>query len=226
MNKYFKHKKYSNGDIISMIINDLYKKNKYKNILFIRTSTTGMWLDKLLLNNNVTRILYKVDKIDTKFTFHKSTTIIDSNDLENTLNLLNNKYDLICIDSFHEYDISKRDFQVISQFLTETGIIFSHDCYPSNKEMSTPNYRFGDWCGETYIAFTELAYNNPDMYCGILQIDTGIGIISKLQLEFLTNTLDRTKQEQLLLLHKNNNDAYTYFANNSKDIINSYRQII
>jgi len=222
MNKYLTQKKYGNGDIISILVNDLYKEYKYNNILFIRTSSTGMFLDKLLLNNKVTRILYKVEKVETQFTSHKSTKIINSNELENTLQLLNKNYDLICIDSFHEYDVCKRDFEVISKFLTETGIILSHDCYPINKNMCTPIYKFGNWCGETYLAFAEFAYNNPEMYYGVLNVDTGIGIISKLKILFLTNTLDRNKQEQLLLLHKNNSDVYEYFSNNSKDIINSY----
>jgi hypothetical protein len=102
MNKYLTQKKYGNGDIISILVNDLYKEYKYNNILFIRTSSTGMFLDKLLLNNKVTRVLYKVEKVETQFTSHKSTKIINSNELENTLQLLNKNYDLICIDSFHE----------------------------------------------------------------------------------------------------------------------------
>ena len=78
MNKYLTQKKYGNGDIISILVNDLYKEYKYNNILFIRTSSTGMWLDKLLLNNKVTRVLYKVEKVETQFTSHKSTKIINN----------------------------------------------------------------------------------------------------------------------------------------------------
>lgn len=37
------------------------------------------------------------------------------------------------------------------------------------------------------------------MFYTILNVDTGIGIISKKQLKFLSNTLDRNKQEQLSL---------------------------
>jgi hypothetical protein len=43
-----------------------------------------------------------------------------------------------------------------------------------------------------------------------------------MQLEFLSNTLDKNKQEQLLYLHKNSNNPYAYFVKNSKDIINTY----
>jgi hypothetical protein len=210
------------GDIISILILDFYKENKYKNILFVRTSTTGSWLDKLLIENqNITRILYYTDKINTPTKSHKLTTIIHSNDLENHLISLNKTYDLICIDTWHEYDVSSRDFKIISSLLNESGILISHDCYPWNKIVSSPSYINGDWCGETYLSFVNFAYNNPNMFYTILNIDTGIGIISKKQLHSLSNRLDRNKQEYLLFLHKNLKDPYTYFIENSKDIINA-----
>ena len=212
-----------NGDIISSLILDLYKENKYKNILFIRTFTTGAWLDNILnKNEDINRILYYTDNIQTRTKSHKLTTIIHSNDLEKQLLSLNKTFDLICIDSCHEYEISSRDFRIISSLLNETGMLISHDCYPWNKTVANPSYISGSWCGETYIAFIEFAYNNPNMFYTVLNIDTGIGIISKKQLNFLSNTLDKNKQEYLLYLHKNSKDPYSYFTENSKDIINSY----
>ena len=80
-----------------------------------------------------------------------------------------------------------------------------------NKIVANPSYIAGSWCGETYVAFIEFAYNNPHLFYTILNIDTGIGILSKKKLNFLLNTLDREKQEHLLFLHKNSQDYYTYF---------------
>jgi hypothetical protein len=222
MDKYLKYTKYNNGDIISLLVIDLYNTYNYNDILFVRTPTTGEWLDKLLINNNnITRILYNTNIIQ-KYTFHKSTTIIDSIYLENKLNYLNKKFDLICIDPFHEYTYSKRDLFFLSSLLTEKGILICHDCFPPNKDMASPKFKTGSWCGETYVAFVEFAYNNPNLFYGILNIDTGIGIISKIQLELLTNNFDIYKQKQLLTLHENSNDTYTYFCENSKDIINIF----
>jgi hypothetical protein len=222
ISKFFNRKYKNFGDIISLLILDLYKENKYKNILFVRTCTTGAWLDNLLIKNlNITRILYYTDKINTPTKSHKSTTIIHSDDLENKLISLNKTFDLICIDTWHEYEVSCRDFRIISSLLNENGILISHDCYPWNKTVANPLFIPGSWCGETYISFIEFAYNNPTMFYTILNIDTGIGIISKKQLHFLSNTLDRKKQEYLLFLHKNSTDPYTYFIENSKDIINA-----
>jgi len=221
--KYLNEKSFKNGDVISSLITDLYKENKYSNILFIRTLTTGNWLDDLLLDNKkINRFLYYTDNIKISAKSHQSTKIIHSNDFENELQLLNKTFDLICIDSCHEYEISLRDLKIISLFLNETGIIISHDCFPWNKTVANPFFIKGSWCGETYIAFIEFALCNPNMFYTVLNIDTGIGIISKKQINYLSNLLDKSKQEHLLYLHKNSKDPYTYFVENSKDIINSY----
>lgn len=233
MNKYFKTTDYKNGDIMSMLIMDLYNNYKYKNILFVRTSTTGGFLDKLLINNtNITRILCDTHHLE-QYTFHKSTNIIEQDDLENTLKSINKRFDLICIDLYHEYTHSKKSFEILLQYLSNVGVIVSHDCFPPNKDMATPKFIPGGWCGETYLAFIEFAYNNPDLFYGILKIDTGIGIISKVHFKFLQNKFDTEKQKQLLLHNdnnkddnnddnddNNNNDTYTYFCENCKDVMN------
>jgi hypothetical protein len=222
MDKYFIKKRYKNGEIISMLVTDYYNTNKYKNILFIRTPTTGGWLDQLLTNdNNITRILYNVKKNKQYIKTLSNVLTIDSIELENTLNSLNKKFDLICVDPCHEYYESKRDLFYLFTLLNDNGIMICHDCFPSNKIMATPKYNVGDWSGETYVAFVEFAYKNPDLFYCVLNIDTGIGIISKTELESLQNNFNREKQEQLLLLHQNSDDVYTYFCDNSKDIINT-----
>lgn len=50
--------------------------------------------------------------------------------------------------------------------------------------MTLPYYTRGNWSGETYIAFVEIAYKNPNLFFGLLNTDTGIGIISKTKLDF------------------------------------------
>lgn len=221
ISKYFKNNSI-NGDIISLFISDLYKENKYKNILFVRTCTTGSWLDKLLIEKkDVNRILYYTDTIKGPTTSHPSTQIIHSNDIEHQLLSLNKSFDLICMDTWHEYDISLRDFTNLSFFLNESGILLSHDCYPWNKQVANSYFIPGNWCGETYLSFVEFAYHHPTLFYTILNTDTGIGIISKLSLPFLSNTLDRQKQEQLQFLRKHSEDAYSYFLEHSKDIIHA-----
>jgi hypothetical protein len=218
MDKYFNIINYNFGDIISVLIRDLYLLNKYQNILFVRTCTTGSWLDNILIENgDINRILYYTDTIKKPTTSHKLTTIIHSRDLETHLISLNKTFDLICIDTWHEYEVSRRDFEILGSLLNESGILISHDCYPWNQKVANPYFIRGEWCGQTYLSFIKFAYDNPTMFYTILNIDTGIGIMSKKYLESLSNTLDRDKQQQLF----NSRDPYTYFIANSQDIINA-----
>jgi len=221
MHKYFNTKEYQDGSIISQVIVDLYNSNKCENVLFVRTPTTGNWLDKVLIKApNVTRIMYDTHKIP-RFSFHKSSIIIEHRILEDVLRSKNKKFDLICLDSFHEYSYSQSDLSVLSSYLTERGVMVCHDCFPSSKSMAAPIYQPLGWNGETYVAFIEFAYHNPEWFYGLLKIDTGIGIISKLQTNGLHNNFNKEKQEHLLLLHREDGgDPYTYFDENSTDIMN------
>lgn len=220
ISKYFK--KFNKfGDIITLFILDIFLEYNPQNILFVRTCTTGSWLDKIFIDNDrVDRILYYTDKIKQPTTSHKSTIIINSNNLESKLSSLNKKYDLICIDTWHEYNMSIRDLNIISQYLNNEGTLISHDCCPWNKLVANPQFIEGAWCGETYISFVNFAYNNPKLYYAIINIDTGIGIISKRKMPFLSNKLNAIKQQNLLYLYKNNANYYDYFMHNLKDIIN------
>jgi len=221
MDKYFKNKKYQDGSIISQVILDLYNSNKCESVLFVRTPTTGNWLDKVLINiPSVTRIIYDTHKIP-RFSFHKSSIIIEHRILEDVLRSKNKRFDLICIDPFHEYSYSQSDLSLLSSYLTERGVMVCHDCFPSSKSMAAPMYKPLGWNGETYIAFIEFAYHNSDLFYGLLKIDTGIGIISKLQINGLHNHFNKDKQ-QLLLSHREDDggDPYTYFCENSRDMMN------
>jgi hypothetical protein len=157
------------------------------------------------------------------YKYHKNTININSDDLQNSFMYLDKKFDLIVIDPFHEYEYSKRDFELFYSYLSEIGMIISHDCFPPAIDLSTKKYRFAvPWCGETYVAFTEFAYNNPKLYYALLNIDTGIGIISKIYINRLSNELNRQKQKELLELYKENNDnIYYFFSENANVLINS-----
>ena len=220
MAKYFNKKEYQDGSIISQVIVDLYNSNKCENVLFVRTPTTGNWLDKVLINaSNVTSIIYDTHKIP-RFSFHKSSIIIEHRILDDVLRSKNKKFDLICADPFHEYSYSQSDLSVLSRYLTDGGVMVCHDCFPSSKSMAAPIYQPLGWNGETYVAFIEFAYHNPDLFYGLLKIDTGIGIISKLQLDSLSHDFNKDKQKELLSCHENGGDTYAYFSENSKDMMN------
>ena len=113
------------------------------------------------------------------------------------------------------------DFKTFTSYLSDDGILISHDCYPPKKEYATKEYKKGYWCGLTYICFIELAYNNPQWYYSIINNDNGIGIMSKNIISPLTiNTIfDRKKQEELINI-KENHTAYNYFIENKNNLIN------
>jgi hypothetical protein len=152
--------------------------------------------------------------------FHKSSIIIEHRILEDVLRNKNKKYDLICVDPFHEYSDSLSDLTLVSSYLTDRGVMVCHDCFPLSKSLAEPKFIYGGWNGETYIAFIEFAYHNPELFYCLLKIDTGIGIISKLQLDSLSHDFNKDKQKELLSCHENGGDTYTYFSENSKDMMN------
>jgi hypothetical protein len=227
MNKY-NLENYYNGQIIQMIINDLYNTNNYKDILFVRTPTTGNWQDDILLeDNSVTRILYDTKKLE-QINCHNSTIILDREELEKYILSLNKKFNLIALDPFHEYNESINDLTFLSSILTKDGILVCHDCLPLDKNAAEPNFKYGSWCGVTYVSFIELAYNNPNWYYGILNIDTGIGIISKTNinvLEFtLKNDFDKETNEKrnilINMLKNQNSSTFEYFIENCNKLMN------
>ena len=208
-----------NGEIVNMVINDLQKTKTFQNILFLRTPTTGGWMDAMMRDEKTTRILYTVDK---KMT-NRLYTILTHDELETHLRSLNKTYDLIIMDSYHEYAQSSSDFALVSSLLSEDGILISHDCCPPDKPKSTPKFITGYWCGVTYVCFIEMAYNNPEWYYAVLDNDNGVGIASKQPIDFLTQNLNKEKQEILLQMNKENDpNTYDYFRANGKELINLY----
>jgi len=221
LEKYINVKKI-NGDIVKMVVDDLHHLKNFKNILLIRTPTTAPWMDTMLSNKpniNIVRIMYNI--INDKYIKNPNYIHLKYNDIDNYLKSLNIKFDVICIDPYHEYKESTMDFKICSSYLSDDGILISHDCYPPKKEYATPKFKPGYWCGVTYICFIELAYNNPEWYYSIINNDNGVEIMSKklIQPLFNDNIFNRQKQEELIKL-LNTNSAYDYFIENKNDLIN------
>lgn len=215
--KYLSAKVVVGGEVAKMVCRDLYKPQA--SILLLRSTTTGMWIDSLFETEaNVTRIMYSLGKRTECCNF--STILLDYSELVDYIGSLNKKFDLICMDTFHEYTESSQDFSLLISYLSDTGVLISHDCSPAIKDHAEPLFKGGFWCGVTYAAFVEVAYKNPQWFYGVLDTDTGVGIVSKTELGFLSSTLNGEKQKHLLELIKEDKDAYTYFRENGKELIN------
>ncbi len=217
MEKYFINKAPNNGEVIAQVFYD-YVKDDDK-ILFIRTPTTGAWIDdikKQSPNLNITHILYQTPKQP------KRNDAINHEELEDYLKKINKTFDIIAIDSFHEYSYSLQDFNLCNRFLSENGLLLSHDCYPSNKTIALPLYKLGGWCGETYKAFVRFAYDNPQYYYCLLNTDTGVGIYSKtLRPDLIELKTNLNRELQLEFLNKSEEFIWDFFNNNSALIINA-----
>lgn len=249
--KYFLNKKPYNGQIAIMITHDILKEKQPKNVLLVRTPTTGGWLEEIedvyisknlnTPNVNIVRLLYKTKvKLNgnwkelydapecTKTKEH--TKIIEQSDIAEVVNTWKNnnmKFDLICIDPFHDFERTLHDFNLFSSLLTDRGILISHDCAPKVVGHATPNYKPGPWCGLTYAAFIQFANQNPAWYYTVLDTDTGIGIMSKTSGFIMKNNLNVEKQQIFLQMLKNNlhQQAFDYFRSNGEEIVNLISQI-
>lgn len=177
-----------------------------ENILIVNTHTTGLFLDDMYFDKPVKRIKYTPDNFENFIT---------------EISNINEKYDLILVDPYHEYKESITTFRILVPLLSDKGVLISHDCYPPDFIMSSPTIVKGCWCGVTYAAFIEIAYNNSENYYGVIKDDYGLGIISKIQIQFVKKNLDYEKQKIFLDIFFENEyeKAYNYFIENSNEII-------
>lgn len=185
----------------------LDKKINFNNILIVNTPNTGQFLDNIFLEKKTTRIKYTQDNFD------KFIEIITN---------LNDKFDLICVDPYHEYKESIISFRLLTVLLNDNGILISHDCNPPNLMSTSHKNIKGEWCGVTYAAFIEIAYDNPEWYYAVIYKDYGLGIISKKEIVFVKKITNNEGQKIFLNLFKQNKyeEAYNYFRIHSKTIIN------
>jgi len=221
--EYVKNKLY-HGEIVNMVIQDLHKLLNFKSALFVRTPTTGTWMDAMITTYKSLSpypILYTRNGAATNSAAKRLYTIVDHSQLKSHVKNLKRHFDLICVDPFHEYSESISDFTLLTSVLSDDGVLISHDCFPHKKEYSSPVFKSGWWCGVTYVAFVEVAYNNPSWFYAILDNDNGVGIISKKAVEHLRNDFDREKQQRLIQMNKAGDETtYEYFCANSKELIN------
>ena len=75
-------------------------------------------------------------------------------------------YDLILVDPFHDYEQSLRDLRAARSLLTAKGTIVVHDCRPPDRELASPEFLVGAWCGVTYKAYLDFMLEAaPVLHC-------------------------------------------------------------
>ncbi len=223
LDKYFSDRFPRNGKIISMLLKDLCEQRKPEKMLFVRTSTTGRWLDLMDIppekEGSIVRMFY-ITKDNTPV-LHENSHIVEQEGVAGFVDALEDEFDLICVDPYHEFDTSYRDLSVLTSVLSDDGILLCHDCAPETEMSASPQFTQGAWSGTTYAAFVKIASENPAWFFSILDTDTGIGIISKKPEWYLSQAFDQKKQIELchLIELKKYDEAFNLFRTSGRDII-------
>lgn len=155
------------------IINMLIKKYGYKKYLEIGVFM-GETFNKIECENKTS-----VDPNQYGYTTHQMNSdtffnIIDENE----------KFDIVFIDGFHEYEQCYRDMENAIKHISENGIILCHDMNPYNKWLTRSYEEFlkdpGFWTGDVYKSFIKFRQKHLDYSCCLLHdCDWGIGVIKK-----------------------------------------------
>ena len=153
----------------------------YASYLEICTPTTGATFAKVDQAQfpERTRVIYRCPE-----GFSDGAPIADSTEKESSEEVLVNllrrgqRFDLVFIDPFHTYLSSLRDIVFGLQLVKSNGVLLIHDLNPPNPECVSPQIRAGEWCGETFAAFLDIALFDDDLRYATIDTDYGCGIIS------------------------------------------------
>ncbi len=88
-------------------------------------------------------------------------------------------FDIALIDPFHEYGTSWRDLDEGFKLIGPGGALVVHDCLPPRRELVSPTYTEGDWCGVTYAAYIDFVSEHDDLDFYTVDTDYGCGVIKK-----------------------------------------------
>lgn len=168
-----------NGAVFVRLCHYICETHPIRSIFFLRSVITGHFLDSIVVSESITveRICHRPDRFRS-MSFPTPQKIEDDPwvQLQAWIDE-GRRFDLICIDPFHTFEDSFSCLTLCVRLLSENGLILCHDCAPPSVAIATPNYRGGEWCGETYAAFIRTAHENREMPSGVLDHDYGIGCL-------------------------------------------------
>ena len=164
------------------LINELVAIHGYRSYLEICTYTTGRLYGDLDRGPFTIshRLMYRCPEgyddglpID----FRSATSEIDTQ--LTALRASGVTYELILVDPFHDYEQSLRDLRAVRGLLTQKGTIVVHDCRPPDRELASPEFLVGAWCGVTYKAYLDFMLESGDLRFCTVDVDHGCGIIRR-----------------------------------------------
>jgi hypothetical protein len=121
--------------------------------------------------------------------------------------------DVVLIDGDHSFEQTLKDVNNCLRYLCDDGVIVMHDCSPSCEISATPSKDIhtatemlknrpewtGEWSGDTWRAIVHLRSTRNDLHIFVLDIDCGLGIITKGSPE---NMLEFSNQEIMKMTYK------------------------
>lgn len=174
------------------LINELASIRGYQSYLEIATPTSGMLYGEVNRTRYSTchRLMYRypanfVAKLIYLARFQDilpidfRTSDLDITECVRAIQARGLKYDVILVDSFHEYAESARDIGVAVDLLNPDGTVIVHDCFPRDSALAGPTFVEGAWCGVTYKAYLDFVLSRKDLDFCTIDTDFGCGIIRK-----------------------------------------------
>jgi hypothetical protein len=118
-------------------------------------------------------------------------------------------YDVVLVDSFHEYETSYRDLKAAFALIKPYGTVIVHDCIPPNEKLAYPKFFHGSWCGVTYKAYLDFVTTEPDLeYCTI-DTDYGCGVIRWARSVEVSESIRHQRLDATVPTHPSHNEALT-----------------
>ncbi|MHC5211254.1 MAG: class I SAM-dependent methyltransferase, partial [Planctomycetota bacterium] len=86
-------------------------------------------------------------------------------------------FDLVFVDGLHHADQVLRDTLNGLACLTPGGAVLLHDCNPLTEEAAARERTVKAWNGDVWKAVAFFRQRHPEVFCRVLDLDQGIGVI-------------------------------------------------
>lgn len=166
------------------VINLLAAKFGYRTYLEIATPSSGKSygdIDRAQLTCQ--RLLYRcVESFSDGLEVDFRTTVPSSADIVRSIldgAVGSAPYDVVFVDSFHEYRPSMEDILGGYCLTRPGGLLVVHDCKPPHEGMVDPEYREGFWCGVSHQAYVDFTLPRRYLTSFTVDCDYGCGVIFK-----------------------------------------------
>lgn len=126
------------------------------------------------------------------------------------------RYDVILVDSFHDYECSRRDLELAFRLLSENGTIVVHDVLPpAGGSIISPSFVPGAWCGLTFIAFVDFLMQERPVFSTV-DCDYGCGIVMRTRGKDVPGHLSAEWQEA----RRDPEEAFRFLSRHRASLLN------